>query len=455
MLKCEITSRIPRLVRFGPVLAVAIVCALPSPAVAGPGKTVINVITDFGAVGDGIADDTAAIQAALTAAAMDTARANGTPYPSGAIVFFPEGLYRVTDTLSLSNTHGIEIVGCGTPVYDMRDTIISYHYGGFPGTPFITPVGPATGIMADFDKGPARPLFHFVGQYAHSMRDMILYGCPQHSLNRPNCSALVKTGSSGWGNSLNRYENLSLNDAVGGFLFGNDPTGGGPTFDTNNDTIICERIAAFNVDVVYKTQTPQSLNLVFRQVGAAFCTTVFDFNNGGAVSVDTVSFTDCGGTGPTDWCIKIYGQPNTGTFLFNNVRIETNTEQLLYHDGWGVTELRGILDARYYAATHPPLIAIEGGAVIVTASELVPNSSGGSIGYAPVVEFMTPAPWEFTKRTIRFRDSMLPFPGIPGSYLTNTIANLGSLPADSHWRFDGCDDRGNAPVADSKSASSW
>src|SRR5438045_94274 len=41
-------------------------------------------VTDFGAVGDGVADDTAAIQAALNAAV------------NGTHIFFPRGAYKIT-----------------------------------------------------------------------------------------------------------------------------------------------------------------------------------------------------------------------------------------------------------------------------------------------------------------------------------------------------------------------
>ena len=66
--------------------------AMLSVAVADMLGTQLNVKA-FGAVGDGVTDDTAAIQAAL-----DTAT-------SGGIVFFPDGIYRVTDSLvPLSST---------------------------------------------------------------------------------------------------------------------------------------------------------------------------------------------------------------------------------------------------------------------------------------------------------------------------------------------------------------
>ncbi|MGH7451063.1 MAG: glycosyl hydrolase family 28-related protein, partial [bacterium] len=44
-------------------------------------------VKDFGAKGDGIADDTTAIQAAIDALPND-----------GGVVFFPSGIYNITST---------------------------------------------------------------------------------------------------------------------------------------------------------------------------------------------------------------------------------------------------------------------------------------------------------------------------------------------------------------------
>ena len=62
-------------------------CPLPS---ADP--CVYDVKTEFGAVGDGLADDTAALQAALDAACGDDSERSG-------IVYLPAGTYRLTGTL--------------------------------------------------------------------------------------------------------------------------------------------------------------------------------------------------------------------------------------------------------------------------------------------------------------------------------------------------------------------
>lgn len=55
-------------------------------------------VKEFGAVGDGVSDDTAAIQAAITAT-------------YGGSVFFPAGTYKVTSTISVTNE--VSLIGAG------------------------------------------------------------------------------------------------------------------------------------------------------------------------------------------------------------------------------------------------------------------------------------------------------------------------------------------------------
>ena len=69
----------------------------------GPFASWINVKTQFGAVGDGIADETASLQAALDAI--------GTANSVSSVVFLPAGTYRITGTLQLNNKIGVSIIG--------------------------------------------------------------------------------------------------------------------------------------------------------------------------------------------------------------------------------------------------------------------------------------------------------------------------------------------------------
>ena len=88
--------------------------AAPQPAPALPllpwaVRSDWQLVTAFGAKGDGKADDTAALQAGLNyiAASRDDAAANKT-------LFFPPGTYLLTSTLLLNYTEGVLLLGSGS-----------------------------------------------------------------------------------------------------------------------------------------------------------------------------------------------------------------------------------------------------------------------------------------------------------------------------------------------------
>ena len=84
-------------------------------------------VQDFGATGDGVTDDTAAIQAAINSfATTSSASATG-----GGTVFFPAGKYRITSTLLIG--YGVTLQGLGA--------------GGYP---FIGSNAQISEIYADF-----------------------------------------------------------------------------------------------------------------------------------------------------------------------------------------------------------------------------------------------------------------------------------------------------------------
>lgn len=78
-------------------------------------------VKDFGAVGDGVTDDTAAIQAAIDSGAPYIINAN-----TGIQVLFPAGNYRITGSIILTGRHGVHLVGEGARVTQVTAT------GDFP-----------------------------------------------------------------------------------------------------------------------------------------------------------------------------------------------------------------------------------------------------------------------------------------------------------------------------------
>jgi hypothetical protein len=95
---------------LGRIVALLAIWFIPNFCSAG--ETLVSV-KDFGAVGDGVTDDTAAIQAALNAAKG----ADGTGIGRSVFsLYFPSiqgGFYKITDTLVVDGTHGIVIYGDG------------------------------------------------------------------------------------------------------------------------------------------------------------------------------------------------------------------------------------------------------------------------------------------------------------------------------------------------------
>ena len=80
-------------VGFGPVAARA-----DKPSAGG--KSVYSSVRDFGAIGDGVQDDTDAIQRAVDSAQSGT-------------IFFPKGNYRVSRTIVLKRKHSLTLLGEG------------------------------------------------------------------------------------------------------------------------------------------------------------------------------------------------------------------------------------------------------------------------------------------------------------------------------------------------------
>lgn len=122
-------------------------------------------VKDQGAVGDGVADDTAAIQATL-----DLAAAGGSFLRAGRVVL-PPGRYRITDTLEVSNSATV-IEGAG--------------WGAYTGS--AVPAG--TAIVWD---GGNAPMIQVTGGRGFRLADLLLVGNKTAS-KRPTAGVLMYVG---------------------------------------------------------------------------------------------------------------------------------------------------------------------------------------------------------------------------------------------------------------------
>ena len=109
------------------------------------GDSVINVL-DYGAMGDGVTDDTAAIQAALNAVA------------SGGHIVIPHGTYNLAGPLTQALTGAVSFVGAGSGV-----TILSFS-GGSNGLTFS--LAPTAGVHIEgltISRAVATPIYANTG----------------------------------------------------------------------------------------------------------------------------------------------------------------------------------------------------------------------------------------------------------------------------------------------------
>ena len=116
--------------------------------------TALNV-RDFGAVGDGSTDDTAALQATIDAA-FNQPSGNGIDYHLNKPVYFPAGIYRITSPLTIFNTWGARVYGAGMSSTIIRNetnnsTVISTNGIGYSTFEQMRLEAPPNGIAFDYN----------------------------------------------------------------------------------------------------------------------------------------------------------------------------------------------------------------------------------------------------------------------------------------------------------------
>lgn len=254
-------------------------------------------VKDFGAVGDGVADDTAAIQAAVNFSKLSKIfnnGENGTPR-GGVKIEFPPGIYSVAGTVTLNNINGLKFVGAG------KESTIIVHTA-------------TTGALFDVNQ-MISTTFENMGVAAGTVT---VNGLGAKSINvRPvgsRTTTLFKWNTDAGGDRFNVWNQFQVK---GGFARVWDV--GGSTTHSENTAQSCD---FFNCDFIWYSNNAQSLNTYFIGCNAEFISeSVFYYAKGGYLTVIGGSYINPKDTLTLAGSEADIGSGN-GQFVFKGVKWE-------------------------------------------------------------------------------------------------------------------------------------
>ena len=301
-------------------------------------------VLEYGAVGDGVADDTRAVQRALAEANL-----------AGSILQFPAGNYRITAPLEVSRDAGRGLVLEGA--------------GGRPinASGFSEKTPSSTTLLWDGEEGGT--LMVATGVSGFVLRDLNFDG------NKKAGILFLSRHVKGWGNILNMMENVHFYRAAVGIQMGSSPD------EHTNSDYAFHFVTFRSLDCGLKVKNDQGVDFLFNYVFALSVKTVFDFERGGNLLVQNAQMTNC----PLFLNIGGGGR-NAGTFNATNVRIEWDgggakrRGQLLratpkFHQASvkivGFTDAQWAWPSNETESRHIPLMEIGAGTTVVLESSLV------------------------------------------------------------------------------------
>lgn len=278
------------LLRLRTVLAMTGTCAMttgahaatsenPAPEKHGVERPFAQSVREFGAVGDGVADDTGAIQKALAEANL-----------KGSVLQFPAGTYRITRTLEVGLTAGRGLIIQGA--------------GGRPiNASGFTEKKTATTLLWDGEEGGT--VMVATGVSGLVIRDLNFDG------NKKAGTLYLARHIKGWGNMLNMMENVHFYQAAVGIQMGSS------TGEHTNSDYAFHFLTFRNLESGLLIKNDQGVDFLFNYLFALSVKTVFNFERGGNLLVHNAQMTNC----PLFLNIGGGGR-NVGTYNATNVRIE-------------------------------------------------------------------------------------------------------------------------------------
>jgi hypothetical protein len=361
--------------------------------------TTLNV-RDLGAVGDGKADDTEAIQKAFLSDAAE--------------VLIPAGTYRITKTLQFAKKAGPD---------------------RYPRDRHIRGEGSRTILMWDGEKGGT--LLRAYGMGHCQFSSIWFWGQTQarrvkDTTDRAGILFLIEA-TGGIGNMINHFSFCQFTSADVCIQCGTSER-----FPTNSD-ISFEHINVQGVGTFFYTMNNQAVDFLFNFVFICDAKTVFHFERGGNLLVNNCQATE------TETVLRIDGGGRCcATYVLNNVRLEGNgggqsrRYQLLKATDikWeqAVVRFTGFNDIMWQWFKNPnetrnlPLCEIgpgvnvafessvfNGPVAALTGKEGKPASlviRESTFGYLTPAEAISANPFGYFKTENCFNDHMVPYPDI-------------------------------------------
>jgi hypothetical protein len=258
----------------------------------GTGVGSLANVRDFGALGDASTNDTAAIQAALSAATAG----------QFAGLFFPPGVYIVTPGMlqAFTSRQGCEIAGSGCPT----DTNTGISLGT---------------ILKSDGTNSGKPLLNINGASGVRVRDISFWG--NTSASSVGSSSGVRwqsIASDGVGAGFGYFSRVSFLWCAVGLDIGSidSPDHDGSHDGLNCDTYLLDHVGFWNCPTGLKTSQSQNVQFVADAPSFIGCAKAIDCPKGGVMTVDGAACYDVG------TLLTVDEGGNRNAFHFTNVGLD-------------------------------------------------------------------------------------------------------------------------------------